>query len=189
MDARNLFWSILLLAVLSSLGINGYLSWKTAPPANTAQADSLPDIILDRINQMNFDDQGDKHYQLLAETATHFTKQEVTEFQGPNLVFFDKDERSWNATSNTGITRDAGETLHLNGDVVIRKLDDKAQPVELRTQSMHVSPKAETAETDDEVDITQGGHHTHAKGLRVEMQTGKLTLQSKVISRYSPPSS
>ena len=47
----------------------------------------------------------------------------------------------------------------------------------------------EIAETADEVEIFQGTNRTQSKGLRIEMQTGKLTLQNKVTSRYNPPAS
>ena len=165
------------------------MSWRAQPEPDGSRADLLPDIILEAISQLNFNDTGEKHYLLNATQATHFTKQGITEFQKPDLVFYEQNQHNWDASADSGITRDNGDSFHLHGNVVIRKLDTDSTQIVLKTDSMHVSPKTEIAETDDDVDIVQGNNRTRSKGLRVDMQTGKLTLQSKVNSRYNPPAS
>lgn len=189
MDSRKLFWSILLLAAFSSAAINFYLSWKSEPVTTNGHADLVPDIILESISQLNFNDIGEKHFLLNATEAMHFMKRGITEFQKPQLIFFEENQHNWDASANSGLTQDNGDNFKLSGDVVIRKLDSNAGKIELHTQSMHISPNTEIAETADEVEIFQGTNRTQSKGLRIEMQTGKLTLQNKVTSRYNPPAS
>lgn len=189
MDSRKLFWSILFLAVFSSAAINWYLSWKGKPAPVKEQSDLVPDIVLETISQLNFDDEGAKHFLLNATEAMHFMKRGITEFQKPELIFFEQNQHNWDARANSGFTKDNGDNFKLNGNVIIRKLDSTAGQIELHTESMHISPKTEIAETADEVEIVQGSNRTRSKGLRIEMQTGKLTLQNRVTSRYNPPAS
>lgn len=187
MDSRKLFWSILLLAAFSSAASNWYLSWKTEPATNNNHADLVPDVILESISQLNFNDMGEKHFLLNASEAMHFIKRGITEFQKPQLIFFEQNQHNWDASASSGLTEDNGDNFKLSGNVVIRKLDSNAGKIELHTHSMHISPKTEIAETSDDVEIFQGNNRTRSKGLRIEMQTGKLTLQNKVTSRYDPP--
>lgn len=187
MDSRKLFWSILLLAVFSSAIINWYLSWKGERQAVSERSDLVPDIILESISQLNFNDIGEKHFLLNANEAQHFIKRGITEFQKPELIFFVENINNWDARADTGVTLDSGDNFKLTGNVVIRKLATDAGQIELQTHSMNISPKMEIAETADDIVILQGNHRTHAKGLHIEMQTGKLTLQNKVVSRYNPP--
>lgn len=189
MDSRKLFWSILFLAVFSSAAINWYVSWKGERHAVNSRSDLVPDIIMERISQMNFNDLGDKHFTLNANEATHFMKKGITEFQKPELIFFEQNIHHWDAKANFGITPDNGDNFNLRGNVVIRRLESSYGKIELHTQSMQISQKNEVAETRDDVTIFQGENRTESKGLRIEMQTGKLTLENKVVSRYNPPAS
>ncbi len=189
MDSRKLLWSILFLAALSSAAINWYYSRITDASAATEQPDQLPDIVLQSISQLNFNDIGEKHFLLNANEAMHFIKRGITEFQKPEMIFFEENQQNWDAKATTGVTRDNGDNFQLTGNVIIRKLDATSGKIELHTNSMHISPKTEIAETSDDVEIFQGTNRTQSKGLRIEMQTGKLTLQNKVTSRYNPPAS
>lgn len=189
MDSRKLFWSILFLAAFSSAAINWYLSWKGERKVTDEHSDRVPDIILESISQLNFNDIGEKHFLLNATEALHFMKRGITEFKQPQLFFFENNVHNWDASAKSGITPDNGDNFKLSGDVVIRKLGSAAGKIELHTHSMNISPKSEIAETGDAVEIFQGTNRTLSKGLRIEMQTGKLTLQNKVVSRYNPPAS
>lgn len=189
MDSRKLFWSILLLAAFSSAALNWYWSWKSEATTDAEQSDLLPDIVLQSISQLNFNDIGEKHFLLNATEAIHFIKRGITEFQQPELIFYGENRQNWDARASSGVTRDNGDNFQLTGNVIIRKLDSNSGKIELHTQSMHISPKTEIAETSDDVEIFQGNNRTQSKGLRIEMQTGKLTLQNKVTSRYNPPAS
>lgn len=188
MDARRWFWSILLIGVLATTAINWYLGTRGKSQRESALDAFVPDIILNNTSQINFDDDGQRHYRVDATEVLHYSQRGLTEFRQPTLVFFQQEARSWDAKAAHGITPDNGGTFTLSGGVVIRQVDANRETVELRTESIEISSREEIARTDQPVVIFQGPNRTESAGLHVDMQTGKLTLPKRVISRYHPPS-
>jgi LPS export ABC transporter protein LptC len=188
MDARRWFWSILLLGVLATVGINWYLDVRSGIQDETPLDALVPDIILNNTSQMNFGDDGTRHYRVDAREALHYRQRGLTEFLGPDLLFFQQDARSWDVTAARGLTPDNGVTFQLTGNVVIRQIKAGQKTVELQTESLDISTETEIAHTDQPVLIMQGPNRTESEGLHVNMQTGKLTLPKRVTSRYLPPS-
>ena len=188
MDTRRWFWSILLIGVLATVAINGYLGMRGKSMRESDLDALVPDIILNNTSQMNFGEDGKRHYQVDAVEALHFRQRGMTEFRQPTLVFFVGDARNWDASAQQGITPDNGATFRLTGGVVIRQVTAGQDTIELRTESIEISSREEVARTDQPVVIMQGVNRTESAGLHVDMQTGKLTLPKRVISRYQPPS-
>lgn len=150
------------------------------------QENLIPDTIIDNISQTAFDQKGLRDYTLEAAKASHYQSQNKAQFVSPTITFFDSNELKWTAQANTGETKDNGDTLTLNGNVSFSQHNTTREPITLMTEQVQISPKLQTAETDQPVLIQQGNHQTKATGLRIDMTAGKITLLSKVTSHYEP---
>lgn len=181
------------VAVLAALIIlaAGLLKWYTDIGAGQSTALTLagpdtPSTLLQQVEQTRFNEKGYRHYRIEAEQAIHYALREEAEFTQPLVYFYTDNELSWAASARAGTADDSGDRVYLTGNVSIEQRDEPDNPLSLVTQDITLHPRTQFAETAQPVTIRQAQFTTQAVGMLVDMTTGTVTLQAKVISRYDP---
>ncbi len=104
------------------------------------------------------------------------------------LDYFLDAPRTWTMTARSGTLPPDGRTVVLSGDVKLTGLTGSgpgSPPAVVRTEHMKLDVDASVATTKDPVRIVLGTHEVTARGLRADLKTDRLRLESNVNGRYS----
>ena len=64
--------------------------------------------------------------------------------------------------------------------------DGQSEKAELHTQVMSFDTEAERAQTDSPVELAFGRHTVQARGMRVDLKAGNLSLEADVSGVFTP---
>lgn len=201
MDQRSLILlgSLLLTVLAASFYWYGESDSAEDTTANSKLRKFAPEAIVSKFKQTVFNEVGIRHYQMAARTVTHFSQQSAAEMALPVITFYkekedaehpndDKlaDQTDWVAKAKTGVILNEGESLVLKGKVKVTKPLANETPLTFNTESLIIMPEEQIAKTEDEVTLKQAEHITKAKGLVIDIASGKVELVSQVRSTYVP---
>lgn len=182
-DSRYLIGLALLLAASLSWWLLRNLEEREAPVRE--QVRHIPDYYLNQFTVNAMDDSGHLHYRIHADHMTHYLDDDTATLVRPNMVLFKKDGSTWNATARRGWIGAGQHTVLLDEDVVAwRDPMVKDSGLELQTDELHITPDRQYAETDRPVTIAQDIGITHAVGMRVFFEQGRVELLADVRGRY-----
>lgn len=87
----------------------------------------------------------------------------------------------WVLTSETARVPQGHHVVEFEGEVLLAgTATGRAAKAELRTERMMLDTEAEVAQTRDDVVLVFGQHRMEARGMRAELKTGKVRLESGV---------
>ena len=93
--------------------------------------------------------------------------------------------KQWKVSADFALLNDKGNTIQLKENVVMQQQNIEPA-VTIRTQSMLIHTITQVAETDAQVDITQGESKITSTGMIYNNITSKLELTSSVSGYYLP---
>ena len=144
-----------------------------------------PDLYMQGSTITQFDADGSVRYRLMADQIRHFTRDDTTRLETPELTVHRPDEPPWSVRANHGYLRPRGlpgkareEVVYLREDVVLEQRNDDKHRVKLTTEALYVYPERRFAETDRAVMIETDAGRTTAVGLAGNLGTGLLQLSS-----------
>lgn len=153
----------------------------------------LPDLIAVTVEQSNFDEHGNKEYDIKAESMLQYLEADHNLMIRPNITLFQDKVATWQTSSAEAVSDNEGEQLNLSGNVVIKQVNyaDKGlkEAPTLETDTLLLMPRKSYATTDDKVVIRQTGVYIEAIGLEADLNTNRITLKEKVTSIYEPEKS
>jgi lipopolysaccharide export system protein LptC len=146
-----------------------------------------PDVIVDRLVLTQFDDEGRARNKLFGARLEHFPENDDIEVSGPKLVSLRPDQPRVEATANTARVENAGERVHLNGDVVIARsaFDDHPQ-MRITTDYLLALPDEDRYRTDQPVKITRGDSTITAQSLDFDNVARTVVMKGSVRSVFEP---
>jgi lipopolysaccharide export system protein LptC len=95
------------------------------------------------------------------------------------------DAGSWTVTAESGRIPPDRSSLLLAGDVTVRGSEDQGSPV-IVTDRLTYDTTADYIQTPEFVSIRFGNHVLGGRGLRANLNTGTLRLESNVNGRFTP---
>jgi LPS export ABC transporter protein LptC len=101
------------------------------------------------------------------------------------LDYVTGDAGSWTVTAETGRLPPDRSSLLLAGDVTVTGSEDQGSPV-IVTDRLTYDSAAEYIQTPEFVSIRFGHHVLGGRGLRANLNTGTLRLESNVNGRFTP---
>ena len=188
-------WSPLLLLG----GLAALTWWLDAQVADTGvRRDGVmrhdPDLIIEGVRVVELDAQGKPVQTLEARSARHFPDDGTIEFEGPQIVMSQPDRPQFTVQSDKG--RVSGDRSHayFEGNVRASRAGEsekgadgeKAGPMTLKTEFLHVIPKEDRAQTDHPVTIEEPRGIIHANGLVLDSTTRTLNLKGNVRGTMAP---
>lgn len=201
MAKKYLTPSLLVLAAL--------LSWwyiKTLDKSLTlepAVATKGPDYFMYDTVSTILDDSGEPKHRLQTAYLAHFAEDNRTELEQAHLTLHQQDGSLWSIKADRGTLFQNTEQIYLTGDVVIERppttdsqahiTPSEAQPpmlsqsaISIQTETLHVDPKSQVAQTDDPVVISNPEVRVDAVGMKANLQTKSVELLAKVRGVYAP---
>ncbi len=116
---------------------------------------------------------------------SHFPDDDSTEITDAVAYFLAPEKDTWLVKSNTAFTQGKGETIDLDGNVIITRQSNNE--IELRTEQLTLDTVNDTAYTDQPVTIRTPYGDTDSVGLHAALQDETINLHSKVRGQYDAP--
>jgi LPS export ABC transporter protein LptC len=95
------------------------------------------------------------------------------------------EDRSWRLTADSGSVPGGSTTITFSGNVVLEGRDQPQSAV-IRTDTLSVDTRKSIASTQAPVSIEIAGHQVHARGMRADLETNRVELESDVHGRFAP---
>ncbi len=150
-----------------------------------AQVRHIPDYYINMFTVSAMDDNGHLRYRLHADHMAHYLDDDTASLTRPNMSLFKPDGPVWNASARRGWIGAGQKTVLLQGNVLVwRDPVVKGSGLELQTDELHVTPDKQYAETDKPVTIAQDIGITHAVGMHVYLEQGRMELLADVRGHY-----
>lgn len=184
MNKKNIFFTIILLTIFSSISILALLEAKKITSIHT-NATHAPDFSMTNASYVKFDQNGDISNQFYTSKITHFTTNNNYIFDNPRMKMYNTNEQPWYITANKGRSEGGKSKVYLWDNV---KVTQTATPnnsdFDITTTSLTVYPNIKFAETNDPVIIIQGGSIAKATGAKADFKSGTVNLLSNVECQY-----
>ena len=190
MKPRLQLVAISLLLALVVGGLYAYKLWDQwfDPSGQAVSQQDQPDMVARSVQQVSYNDRGERQYQLIAESMEQFLAQNHNLMIQPDVTFYRDQKASWTTSSAEAVSDGSGEELHLTGNVLIQQRGVE-QGATLETETLLLYPERSFATTDDKVIIRQQGIYIEAKGLEADLNNNRLILKNNVTSIYEPENS
>ena len=152
-----------------------------------------PDLYIDGLSAVSFDQEGRLRQSLSARRAQHYPDDDSIDFAAPSLTLTDPGEPRMAAVADTGTLSGDRETVTLRGgvrvtrDAVPASGREAAQgPLTFTTEILRVIPKRSRAETDAPVTIEEPRGIIRATGMILDNDARTLKLKSNVRGTLQP---
>lgn len=177
--------AVLLLATGLSWWLVRSVEVSTSSPPQPRAVRHISDYSMDDFTLKAMDPQGRLHYRLHARHMAHYLDDDTAALRRPDIMLFRGEGGTWNAVSQRGWIGPDQKHVVLSGDVLVwRDTPKQDDALELETDKLHVTPDRQYAETDLPVTIAQPAGITHAVGMRVSVDQGRMELLNAVHGRY-----
>lgn len=177
-------------AILGSLVVSATLTgWLLKNQDNytdTAGTSALgPDMFVNGMHLEVMDSTGAMQYRILADTMNHYPGDDRIALTQPVMEIFVEDQLQWHIESERSELDDTGETVHLLGEVHIRRLEtDDNQELVVLTRDLVVKPDKQTADTEHRAVIESGQYTIEGVGMHADFTTRRLEIDSRVQGHF-----
>ena len=185
----KLRYILILLVVLAIAFFTRWLLTSIEEPTTRAR-DKLrhdPDYFVSNFKTVVYDKDGNPAYHFEAQHLEHFPDNDTMEITKLNAKFVSKDNQVWLASADQGILYENSNVLQLTQNVILKKETKiAAEKLELRTEELRFDFANKLATSSVKVNLLGENSTISAVGIKIDMKTGILTLQSEAAGHYEP---
>lgn len=187
MGERVASWFAILMLAIVLASSYWYGRSLHEPEAGDSGRIGQVDFFAEQIALTGFDALGRGHYRLFADRMTHYAASDDVDLTNPHLLSLRTDQPQLQTTSLTGHLYDNGQTVRLDGDVVVTRAPDGTRPsMRLETQQLFTVPDDDRFWTDRPVRMTSGGARMNGVGMDFDNLTRHMVLRAKVDGVFPP---
>lgn len=164
---RDRLTSLIAILLLAFVTATSYWYARTLriPKGSVVAAPGTPDFEADRLVITTFDAQGRAKHKLFADTLLHYADNDNVDLTAPRLVSLRPDQPQVEVRALRGQVENAGERVHLHGDVDVRRAGLGAlPPMRMQTEYLLAIPDLDRYTTDKPVEVERGGARISAAG-------------------------
>lgn len=176
---------ILSLAVVTLVFILNHSNSALDNANHNTQQKPKPDYSMLKFNATVMDKNGFPNYQLQALRMDHFQTGRITQVSEAIFSFLHETQLSWQVTAPLGTIDELGDQVSLSGGVTIA-WEHPGGKTTINTAQLRFVPSANYAETADPVTISDPKGNVSATGMRVYLNSDRVTLISHVKGTYVP---
>ncbi|RMH22380.1 MAG: LPS export ABC transporter periplasmic protein LptC [Gammaproteobacteria bacterium] len=179
---------ILLILVGISMIINRPLSiQKTATPEETVENKTTYDYYVRGFQLADFDPTGRLHFTLKGDYLQHGDGQyETFRVRAPAIHILAGRWSQWHLAAEKAVFSEKNRKWNLDGHVTLQKGEGKTFPLSIQSSRMVFSPEARLLTTQAEVLVRHPYGSTRSNGLRLNLDSSALELNSHVHSQFIP---
>ncbi len=141
------------------------------------------DYFMNDFTISQLDETGQLKHRLQATQLNHFSAEEPTRLEQPQLEVFDGDRVVWRINAEQGEINQQQDEVVLQGAVRLRQ-QRRDGTLQLATSQLRIQPGEGRADTDQAVTLTRGASRIDAVGMQLEQEGRRLVLLSQVRGYY-----
>lgn len=182
-----------LIAILLLAFVTGTSYWYAralkAPKAVVAVTPGTPDFEADKLVITQFDAQGRARNKLFAERLLHYGDTDNVDLAAPRLVSLRPDQPQFEVKAERGQIENAGERVHLHGQVELRRAAAGDTPgMQVHTEYLLALPDLDRYSTDRPVAVERGASRILADGgMQLDNIARTAQFDGKVRIVLPPP--
>jgi lipopolysaccharide export system protein LptC len=177
-----------ILPLLGVLFASYWLSLQVQPlPAITKEIRHDVDFTIEQLSSTELDKQGIPRSMLFAEKMWHYSDDDTTHLQLPNLVSMKVGQPPVNITAKLATLSGNNEDIFMHEDVIITRTDPKtSNEMRFETDYLHVAPNRDVADTDHPVLMYDKRNVVSAVGMLFDNHARTVSLLSQVRAKHEP---
>ena len=126
-------------------------------------------------------------YTVNADVIRQHPDDNTVQLEHATLGFHDANGSLWTARGNQGQVGQNSGIVELSGDVHVSGTPQGSrEPVEMATEQLAFDTNTKIAETKDPVTVTWSGQELRGKGMRANLNDGRVQLESQVHGNAAP---
>ncbi len=149
-------------------------------------SETRSDYYMAEFSTRKFDANGRLEYIVHGETLAHYPVDDRSEIVAPRIELH-RPDAIWQIQSRSGRFDTDPNLFSLEGDVVVNRQREGADPITIKTSSLTVATDTNIVNTDQIVEIVAPTWRLQATGLSSAIDDGMLALHSQVSGRYEVP--
>lgn len=164
---RDRLTSLIAIVLLAAVTATSYWYARTLrmPSRALVVTPGTPDVEASKLVITQFDAQGRAKHKLFAETLAHYADTDNVELGSPRLVSLRPDQPQLEVRALRGEVENAGERVHLHGQVDVRRAAFPAlPPMRVTTEYLLAVPDYDRYSTDRPVEVERGSSRISASG-------------------------
>ncbi|MDT8398261.1 MAG: LPS export ABC transporter periplasmic protein LptC [Pseudomonadales bacterium] len=146
------------------------------------------DYFMVDVDSTHFKLDGKAEYRLRAERFTHYPDPGYTDVNAPRLEIYQDTGNPWFISADNGrIETDLAleqEKVELDGNVVIHRIDNRGEALNVYTESLTIYPDLKNVTTSYPVRITAGTGEITSTGMTADLNSNRVQLLENVRGRY-----
>ena len=167
------------------LAIGTTLLHPTKKQISKEQETLLADAWMENVTALIMDKQGKVNMKIITPKLVHYAKNDVTDFSMPEITLYRNSRKPWFITAKYAKAAEGLNRVNFWDNVVIHHSADERTPATvIKTKTLTVFPKQQTAETDDLITLVQPNILVKAVGMNTDLNTGNIKLLSQARGEY-----
>lgn len=158
-------------------------SFLAQPPVRIETPDDIDFYALGS-RTVQFQEDGSRHYELVAERVEHVRSTDISRLSKPDLLLYRGSPHPWHVSSQHGEVAAGGAAVELIDQVRIERTDAKGRATVITTSRMTVLPDKHYAQTEQAVRIQAANGVTTATGMNAYLDDGRMLLLSNVRGQH-----
>lgn len=148
---------------------------------------AVPDIFATHVTAFYLNREGKLQTKFESPKMFHYANNNQTEFENPHFLIYNKaNDSPWHVFALHGLATAGIESIQLWDHVLVHQDKNKLHhELNLSTSAMTLHPKAQTADTQKPVDLTQPGYHVSAVGVHLSLKEEKVDLMSNAKGEFA----
>lgn len=176
-----------------SIILSGWTILLTTQKHHAPHAKSIPsnqpDAFMEEVVAVVLNKQGIPALKITSPKMVHYPNNDTTHILSPHLTVYRNSPEPWLVRSDYAIATGGVEKLLFWSHVVIHHKEDISNPdTTLKTSTLTIFPKTQTAETKAALTVWQPNATVYATGMEADMKAGTIKLLSKTRGIYVPGS-
>lgn len=179
---------LIMLAGLVAL-IAAVVQWRVVDrePAAAADESTRPGYYLTGVDLEEFGVDGKLRIGLQSISATEDPASGIVRLSDVAVDYHAPTGRVWHLTANEARVPPGGRTVEFEGNVRLAgQPGEDPVAAELHTARLQLDTVTEVADTRAPVELAFGAHRMRALGMRADLKSGTLRLESDVNGRFTP---
>jgi lipopolysaccharide export system protein LptC len=164
---RDRLTTIIAIVLLAAVTATSYWYARTLrmPKSISVTAPGTPDFEADKLVITQFDAEGRAKNKLFADRLLHYTENDNVDLTSPRLVSLRPDQPQIEVRAQRAQLENAGEKVHLHGEVDVRRAAfDDTPALRVTTDYLLALPDVDRYSTDRPVEVERGAARIRADG-------------------------